>query len=133
MSRANEHLTYDQHQEVESHVATYLKVWVALLIFTVMEYIYAMMFQAHFGFLVLGLMTMAMTKAVLVALYFMHLKFEGRWVYFMIVPACILAMILVVALYPDIGAPKSPLPRGLDEDIAAISAPFDSAAAVHVI
>ena len=30
-----------------------------------------------------------------------HLKFEGRWVYYMLVPAGILAAVLIVALYPD--------------------------------
>jgi hypothetical protein len=31
----------------------------------------------------------------------MHLKFEGRWVYLLIIPACILATILTLALVPD--------------------------------
>ena len=48
-------------------------------------------------------MAMAIIKATLVGWYFMHLKFEGRWVYFMLVPAGILATIFVLALYPDIG------------------------------
>ena len=50
-----------------------------------------------------GLLAMAITKATLVGWYFMHLKFEGRWVYFMLVPAGVLATIFVLALYPDIG------------------------------
>ena len=45
----------------------------------------------------------AVIKASLVGWYFMHLKFEGKWVYFMLVPAGILAMILIFALIPDIG------------------------------
>ena len=47
-------------------------------------------------------MTMATTKATLVALYFMHLKFEGRWKYILIVPPLIMAIILILALCPDI-------------------------------
>ena len=31
----------------------------------------------------------------------MHLKFEGNWVYYMLVPAAFLAMVFIVALYPD--------------------------------
>ena len=31
----------------------------------------------------------------------MHLKFEGNWVYIMIVPAFVLATIFVLALMPD--------------------------------
>ena len=37
----------------------------------------------------------------MVGWYFMHLKFEGNWVYILIVPAFILATILVLALMPD--------------------------------
>lgn len=86
--------------------APYLKVFVYLLLLTVAEYFYAMAasrFGIPFPLLVLGLVVMALTKAVLVAMYFMHLKYEGRWVYLMVVPACLMAVILVVALVPDIG------------------------------
>jgi hypothetical protein len=43
----------------------------------------------------------AVIKAGLVGWYFMHLKFEGNWVYFLIVPAFVLATIFVLALTPD--------------------------------
>jgi cytochrome c oxidase subunit 4 len=105
MSRANETLTYDEHQEVESHTSTYLRVFVALLAFTVLEYVYAMLTQSHFLALVVGLVALAVTKAVLVALFFMHLKFEGRWVYILLVPVGVLATALVLAMVPDIGMP----------------------------
>jgi len=98
---AETNLTHDQEMHVESH-APYLKVFFALLIFTIMEYFYAML-PISFPALVLGLLAMAITKATLVGWYFMHLKFEGRWVYFMLVPAGVLATIFVLALYPDIG------------------------------
>ncbi len=42
-----------------------------------------------------------MIKAGLVGWFFMHLKFEGNWVYIMIVPAFVLATIFVLALSPD--------------------------------
>ena len=98
---AETNLTPDQEMHVESH-APYLKVFFALLIFTIMEYFYAMT-PISFPALVVGLLAMAVTKAALVGWYFMHLKFEGRWVYFMLVPAGVLATIFVLALYPDIG------------------------------
>jgi cytochrome c oxidase subunit 4 len=77
------------------------------LFLTVAEYFYAMLTQEHFALLVLGLMTLALIKATLVGLYFMHVKFEGKWIYMMIVPACVLAMILVLALVPDIARDRS--------------------------
>jgi cytochrome c oxidase subunit IV len=111
---AETNLTHDQEMHVESH-APYLKVFFALLIFTIMEYFYAML-PISFPALVVGLLAMAMTKAALVGWYFMHLKFEGRWVYFMIVPAGVLATIFVLALYPDIGMqPVSEVPPSEEE------------------
>jgi cytochrome c oxidase subunit 4 len=100
MSHTN--LTHDQEMAVESHTATYWKVFVALLIFTLMEYFYAKFMQLSFFSLVLGLMAMAIIKASLVGIYFMHLKFEGKWVYVMLIPAGILAMVLTFALVPDV-------------------------------
>jgi len=32
----------------------------------------------------------------------MHLKFEGAWVYILLIPAAVLATILVLALTPDV-------------------------------
>ncbi len=89
----------EEHQ-TEAH-APYLKVWAALLVLTVIEYFYAMVLKDFFGVLVLGLMLLALVKAGLVGWFFMHLKFEGNWVYIMIVPACILACVIVFALCPD--------------------------------
>ena len=54
-----------------------------------------------FLILLLGLLFWAVIKAGLVGWYFMHLKFEGNWVYILIVPAFVLATILVLALMPD--------------------------------
>jgi len=84
------------------HVRTYLKVFVSLAIFTAIEFFYAQIFANKFAVLILGLMTWAVIKAGLVGLYFMHLKYEGKWVFAMLVPAGILACVLVFALLPDI-------------------------------
>lgn len=94
-------LTYGQQQDYESH-APYLKIWAALLVLTVLEYGYARAMAGGFHVLVVGLLALALIKAVLVGLYFMHVRFEGRWVYFFIVPVTILAAALVIALVPDI-------------------------------
>jgi cytochrome c oxidase subunit 4 len=91
---AEEHAT-------EAH-APYLKVWAALAFFTAVEYFYAYFFKDAFLGLVLGLLFWAIIKAGLVGWYFMHLKFEGRWVYILIVPAFVLATILTLALCPDV-------------------------------
>jgi cytochrome c oxidase subunit 4 len=84
----------------ESH-APYMKVWSGLAILTLVEYYYASIFKSHFLILLLGLLLLAVVKAGMVGWYFMHLKFEGNWVYILIVPAFILAAVIVLALTPD--------------------------------
>ncbi len=90
------------HEVYEHPHVPYMKVFFALLIFTVIEVLYAGFMANHFPLLLTGLLAMAITKAVLVAMYFMHVKFEGKWVYMAIVPALVLAVILVTALTPDV-------------------------------
>ena len=58
----------------------------------------------------------------MVGWYFMHLKFEGNWVYAMLVPAGILAMILTLALIPDVAmqpvTEEKPRGGGIDRRLA---------------
>jgi len=103
----------EEHAE-EAH-APYLKVWLALAILTGIEYFYAYYLNPWFLILVLGLLVWAAIKAGLVAWFFMHLKFEGRWVYFLIVPACILAAVLVLALCPDVA--MKPVAEDVEESV----------------
>ena len=84
----------------EAH-APYLRVFAALAVLTAIEYYYAAVFKDHFAVLLTGLLALAGVKAGLVGWYFMHLKFEGNWVYIAMVPAMILATIIVLALCPD--------------------------------
>jgi cytochrome c oxidase subunit 4 len=94
-----------QEHATEAH-APYLKVWAYLAFLTAVEYVYALVFQEYilvpFLVLLLGLLALAAVKAGLVGWFFMHLKFEGRWVYALIIPAFVLATILVLALEPDV-------------------------------
>jgi cytochrome c oxidase subunit 4 len=95
-------LTHDQEMAVESHTKQYWRVFWILAFFTVLEYCYASFLHLPFITLVVGLMAMALFKASMVGLHFMHLKFEGKWVYGMLIPAGILAAILTFALAPDV-------------------------------
>ncbi len=101
-------LTQEQEVYVESH-APYLKVFWTLLVLTIAEYAYAKFLpKMPFAYLVAGLMVLAITKAFLVGWFFMHLKFEGRWIYMMLVPVCLLATIVVLGLTPDIAFHEDP-------------------------
>ena len=47
-------------------------------------------------------LAVALAKALFVAVYFMHLKFEGRWKYVLLLPTLVLAAGLPLALAPDL-------------------------------
>jgi cytochrome c oxidase subunit 4 len=121
-----DHAHGDDHS---GHVKIYRNVFFSLLIFTLVEYFYAHWFKDWFSVLVLGLMTWAVIKAGLVGLYFMHLKYEGKWVYMLLIPAAFLATVLVFGMLPDAtsglsdaevaadvaaGAPAVPAIRGVE-------------------
>ena len=48
---------------------------------------------------------MALVKVILVAWYFMHLRFANRWIRLMMIPALVLSAVIVAALIPDIVYP----------------------------
>ena len=112
--------------EVESH-APYLKVWAILAILTRSNTSMRMIFKDHFLLLVLGLVCLALVKAGMVGWYFMHLKFERKWVYLLIVPACVMAVFLTLMLYPDMA--MKPVADEDDEEEAWIAPASDFAAA----
>jgi len=108
----------EEHDQ-EAH-APYLKVWAALAVLTAIEYFYASWFSQVFVILLIGLLIWAGIKAGLVGWYFMHLKFEGKWVYLLIVPAIVLATVLVLALVPD--QALKPTDEDLEETARAVPA-----------
>ena len=121
---AETHPTASEEMEVEAHTP-YMTVFFTLALLTVIEYFYAMVFTTSFTTLVIGLMFLAVIKAGLVGWFFMHLKFEGNWVYGMLVPAGILACVLVFALIPDIALHAAEENPADDEGISSttISSP----------
>ncbi|WP_165247713.1 cytochrome C oxidase subunit IV family protein [Paludisphaera soli] len=94
--------------QAEAH-APYLKVLFGLMVLTILEYGYARFFKDATGPLVFGLVLMAAVKASLVGWYFMHLKFERLWVFLVLLPACLLALILTALLFPDFVMRQEPL------------------------
>jgi caa(3)-type oxidase subunit IV len=87
------------------NVSTYLKVFGALAVFTALSFVFNYAQRngsigVHTSFaLILGV---AVIKAVIVATFFMHLVLDWGKLYYMIIPALILATLLVVVLLPDI-------------------------------
>jgi cytochrome c oxidase subunit 4 len=49
------------------------------------------------------MMAVSCGKALLVVLFFMHVKYEASWKYVLTIPASIMAIFLGLALVPDVG------------------------------
>ena len=83
----------------------YMIVATALAIFTGLSFVFNYMAREKMigvetsFILILGV---AVCKAVLVGMFFMHLKYEWGKLYFMIVPAFILGAMMMFVLLPDI-------------------------------
>ena len=49
------------------------------------------------------MMAVSCTKAMLVILFFMHVKYEANWKYVLTIPAGMMSIFLVLVLVPDVG------------------------------
>ena len=78
----------------------YFKIWFVLLVLTVLEVVFAIVTKNGM-FKGVGLVVMALYKAVLVAAYFMHLKFEKRLMWVIAAAPLIFGVILAIGAYPD--------------------------------
>lgn len=80
------------------------KIFIALLVLTLVEVGWSFLpFDGKF-FLWGGLLTMAFMKGFLIFSYFMHMKFEGWLVKVLIAPTPFLILVVIFALMPDIGS-----------------------------
>ncbi|MDG2468000.1 MAG: cytochrome C oxidase subunit IV family protein [Pirellulaceae bacterium] len=50
-----------------------------------------------------AMMIISCAKALLVIIFFMHLKWESTWKYVLTIPAAVMSTLLVLILIPDIG------------------------------
>jgi cytochrome c oxidase subunit 4 len=91
--------TEAQTQAIAGHEfehPNYIAVWVALLVLTVME-VGALYLPFGKLIVVLTLLALSVVKAVLVGMYFMHLKFE-RWVLIAIITYPLMLSVILTVL-----------------------------------
>jgi caa(3)-type oxidase subunit IV len=86
-------------------VRAYLIIFGALVVFTLISFVVnAAVRSEHFtaavGFVII--LGVAVCKAVLVAMFFMHLKWDWGQLFFMIIPVLILGTMMIIVLLPDI-------------------------------
>ena len=87
--------------ESAHHETNYMAVFWWLLALTVIEVAVIYLPIAKMAIAVM-LVTMAVTKAALVAMYFMHLKFEKRTLALVALSPFVLCVFLILMLTPDI-------------------------------
>lgn len=82
------------------HHVNYLMVFVALCVCTAISVGLDILHMPPV-LLVSAVLAVAVAKATFVMTYFMHLKFEGKWKFVILMPTAILAVGLMFALVPD--------------------------------
>ena len=83
----------------------YMLVWVGLFVLTIMEVLIATVTAIPKIWLVIGLMAMAFYKAYLVAVYYMHLKWEPKRLWLLVASPIPLIMILIFVVLNEIFVP----------------------------
>src|SRR3954468_5554812 len=84
------------------HTVNYYFIFFALVLLTIATVLVAFhRFHNELANLLLALL-IASIKATLVAMFFMHLKFEGKLIYLIFIVPLVLCVLLIVALIPDI-------------------------------
>ena len=85
---------------VSGHRPNYVTIWIWLLALTVISVALSLVFGAR-TLVVVVFFVVATVKALLVALNYMHLKFEPRLIYAIAIVPVLFALVLTVALFPD--------------------------------
>jgi cytochrome c oxidase subunit 4 len=95
-----------EHHEDHGSLSTYIAVFGALLVLTAISFAvgnWGYMKERAPGVIWAFMMAVSVAKALLVILFFMHLKWEANWKYVLTIPCCIMSVFLVLMLVPDIG------------------------------
>lgn len=94
------------HSHAHAGIGQYIAVFLALCVLTGASFFTYSRFwpfqdqpQIGWAFMI----AVSCTKAMLVILFFMHVKYEASWKYVLTVPASFMAVFLVLALVPDVG------------------------------
>jgi cytochrome c oxidase subunit 4 len=84
------------------HAVNYLAIFITLVVLTIVTVGVAFLGIKREWQKVLLALAIASVKATFVVLYFMHLKFEGKLIYLILLVPVSFCIILVVSLLPDV-------------------------------
>ncbi len=108
MAEHEEHHGADhKHDHGEEHhappgVGQYLVVFGLLCVLTLCSILIAAFLMETPSIAWTGMMAVSCGKAMLVIMFFMHLKWEANWKYVLTVPATVMSVLIALALVPDI-------------------------------
>ena len=97
--------THDSEQHVHHGSArTYWVVFVSLCLLTTLSFLTtATWWPLGIVMTRVFMMMVSCAKALLVIMFFMHLKWESNWKWVMTIPASVMAVFLMLMLVPDVG------------------------------
>jgi len=99
MSEAGEHTASVASSDHEHEAPKYMLIWLYLFVLTVAEVGVALFQVLPKWVIVVSLLVMAVWKAVLVAMYYMHLKFEpSRLRLVAVAPLPVVAIMIIVIM-----------------------------------
>ncbi len=96
------------HDAGHGGIGKYLAVFIALCVLTAMSFWTYADFPVNWPFHdqpAVGrvfMMAVSCTKALLVILFFMHVKYEANWKYVLTIPAGMMSIFLMLMLVPDV-------------------------------
>ncbi len=107
----------------DMRVKAYFTVFIALSVFTAVSFVANWAAHPERGWITLHtsfaiILGVAVIKAFLVGLIFMHLKYDWGKVYFIIVPIFILGVMMMMVLMPDIVIAWQPSQHPLEPPVS---------------
>jgi cytochrome c oxidase subunit 4 len=118
LGAAAQHTDHDHHDEHDAHghddhghddhggLTKYFYVFIALCVLTgasFFTYSSAWPFKSQPSVGWTFMMAVSCCKALLVILFFMHVKYEANWKYVLTIPAAMMSIFLILMLVPDVG------------------------------
>ena len=103
-AKGSSHGPEGKHAPVDksAEVRQYLIIFASLAVLTLMTVGVAYMHLPHAAGVVIALVIAAL-KVYLIASFFMHLRGEGRLINWSVAACCVLVLILIVFVLPDLG------------------------------
>ena len=101
----SEHSLHHGDEHTHGGTGTYMSVFGCLVVLTIISFWLgnSSIKETSPAVCWAGMMAVSSAKAMLVIMFFMHLKWEANWKYVLTIPAMMMSVFLVLMLIPDVG------------------------------